>query len=112
MFCRVTLQHTSLALTPVLCVNGFIVDRSLSCRHVPGGTVNSLLKRFGQLEERVMKQYAVQCVLALKHLHSNKLAHTELHLDNLMVAPDGTMKLAAAASGLETVCPKFGCVAH
>lgn len=44
----------------------------------------------------MVKQYAVEIVLALEYLHSHGIVHRDLKPDNLLVAADGHIKVRSA----------------
>lgn len=71
-------------------------DDSLSIfmEYVPGGSIRSLLERFGALKESVVKMYTRQLLLGLEYLHQNGIAHRDIKGANILVANDGTIKLA------------------
>jgi mitogen-activated protein kinase kinase kinase 19 len=48
---------------------------SIFMQFVPGGTVASLLSRFGALEERVFRRYTLQIVNGVGYLHDNGVIH-------------------------------------
>lgn len=47
----------------------------------------------------MIQQYVRQCVLAIHHLHCNEIAHRDVNVENIMVASDGTIKLAGIGTG-------------
>jgi len=51
---------------------------SIFLEYVPGGSVRSLLDRFGCFEEAVIRTYARQLLLGLEYLHSNGIAHRDI----------------------------------
>eukprot|EP00753_Platysulcus_tardus_P020356 PLAT7992.1.p1 GENE.PLAT7992.1~~PLAT7992.1.p1 ORF type:complete len:626 (+),score=261.89 PLAT7992.1:277-1878(+) len=59
-----------------------------------GGSLKSLLKRAVVLSERVARFYLAEMVLALRQLHSEKLVHRDLKLDNVLLGADGHVQLA------------------
>lgn len=71
-------------------------DDSLSIfmEYVPGGSIRSLLERFGALKESVVRMYTRQLLLGLEYLHQNGIAHRDIKGANILVANDGTIKLA------------------
>jgi serine/threonine protein kinase len=61
---------------------------------LPGGDLFSLLQNLGALGEDVARVYAVQIVRALQFLRENGIIHRDIKPDNILVAADGTLKLA------------------
>lgn len=51
---------------------------SIFLEYVPGGSVRSLLDRFGPFEEAVIRVYTRQLLLGLAYLHSNGIAHRDI----------------------------------
>ncbi|KAJ8613494.1 hypothetical protein CTAYLR_002166 [Chrysophaeum taylorii] len=62
--------------------------------YVPGGSLRSLLDRFGKLEEAVVRLYSRQILLGLEYLHGQGIAHRDIKAANVLVSNDGSVKLA------------------
>jgi hypothetical protein len=62
--------------------------------YVPGGSLKHLLKEFGPLSELVVQSYCLQVLTGLRVLHDAGIAHRDIKADNLLLADDGTVKLA------------------
>lgn len=45
---------------------------------VPGGSIASLVGKFGALDESVVRVYTRQILLGLEYLHSNKIIHRDI----------------------------------
>lgn len=83
--------------------NPFVVRffYSFTCRenlylvmeYLNGGDLFSLLKHLGCLEEGIARIYIAELVLALEYLHSLNVIHRDLKPDNLLIGPDGHIKL-------------------
>lgn len=83
--------------------NPFVVRffYSFTCRdnlylvmeYLNGGDLYSLLRNLGCLEEDMARVYIAELVLALKYLHSMNVIHRDLKPDNLLIGPDGHIKL-------------------
>lgn len=59
-----------------------------------GGSIASLLTRFGPLEETVIKIYTRQLVSGLAYLHAQRTVHRDIKGANLLVEKSGRVKLA------------------
>ncbi|XP_059624828.1 probable serine/threonine protein kinase IRE [Cornus florida] len=83
--------------------NPFVVRffYSFTCRenlylvmeYLNGGDLYSLLRNLGCLEEDMARVYIAELVLALEYLHSLSIIHRDLKPDNLLLGPDGHIKL-------------------
>ncbi|VFQ99604.1 unnamed protein product [Cuscuta campestris] len=83
--------------------NPFVVRffYSFTCRdnlylvmeYLNGGDLFSLLRNLGCLEEDMARVYIAEVVLALDYLHSLNIIHRDLKPDNLLIGPDGHIKL-------------------
>eukprot|EP01155_Anaeramoeba_flamelloides_P051801 Anaeramoba_flamelloidesc42539_g1_i7.p1 GENE.c42539_g1_i7~~c42539_g1_i7.p1 ORF type:complete len:385 (+),score=87.06 c42539_g1_i7:115-1269(+) len=62
--------------------------------YIPGGSLSSLLSRFGKLEESVIQLYTRQILQGLKYLHYHNILHGDIKGANLLVDTDGSIKLA------------------
>lgn len=67
---------------------------SIFMEYVPGGSIRQLLDKFGPFEEAVVRVYTRQLLLGLEVLHRNGIAHRDIKGANVLVANDGTVKLA------------------
>lgn len=61
---------------------------------VPGGSIQSMLKRFGAFPEPVVKNYTKQILEGLEYLHANHVVHRDIKGANILVDEKGTCKLA------------------
>ena len=57
--------------------------------YVPGGSVKSLIEKFGALEEPVSRSYTRQLLLGLEYLHRSGIAHRDIKGANCLVGNDG-----------------------
>ncbi|XP_057952736.1 probable serine/threonine protein kinase IRE isoform X2 [Malania oleifera] len=83
--------------------NPFVVRffYSFTCRenlylvmeYLNGGDLYSLLRNLGCLGEDMTRVYVAELVLALEYLHSLNVIHRDLKPDNLLIGPDGHIKL-------------------
>jgi len=67
---------------------------SIFLEYVPGGSLKSLIDKFGKLEEPVVRSYTRQLLLGLEYLHRNGIAHRDIKGGNCLVGNDGAVKLA------------------
>lgn len=61
---------------------------------VTGGSLKSILQKYVRLEEPVVKNYTRQLLQGLKYLHDNGVIHRDLKCANVLVTPDGIVKLS------------------
>jgi serine/threonine protein kinase len=61
---------------------------------VPGGSISSLLGKFGSFTETVIRMYTRQLLLGLEYLHSNRIMHRDIKGANILVDNKGCIKLA------------------
>uniref|UniRef100_A0A4W5L8I4 Mitogen-activated protein kinase kinase kinase 19 n=1 Tax=Hucho hucho TaxID=62062 RepID=A0A4W5L8I4_9TELE len=61
--------------------------------YVPGGSIASVLHRFGPLPERVLALYTRQILEGVSYLHLNRVIHRDLKGNNVMLMPTGVVKL-------------------
>ncbi|KAL7259511.1 hypothetical protein ACSBR1_005409 [Camellia fascicularis] len=61
---------------------------------VPGGSISSLLGKFGSFPEAVIRMYTKQLLLGLDYLHKNGIMHRDIKGANILVDNKGCIKLA------------------
>lgn len=66
---------------------------SIFMEYVPGGSIASILHRFGPLPERVLALYTQQILEGVAYLHLNRVIHRDLKGNNIMLMPTGVIKL-------------------
>ncbi|CAC5404426.1 unnamed protein product [Mytilus coruscus] len=66
---------------------------SIFMQFVPGGSIASILARFGALDEAVFRKYTKQILEGVEYLHSNDVIHRDIKGGNVMLMPNGIIKL-------------------
>lgn len=66
----------------------------LFLEYVPGGSIASVLRKYGPIEEGTIKFFVFQILSGLTHLHERGVLHRDLKGDNLLVTLDGTVKIS------------------
>ncbi|XP_010272040.1 PREDICTED: mitogen-activated protein kinase kinase kinase NPK1-like isoform X2 [Nelumbo nucifera] len=61
---------------------------------VPGGSISSLLGKFGSFPEPVIRMYTKQLLKGLEYLHRNGIIHRDIKGANILVDNKGCIKLA------------------
>ena len=61
--------------------------------YVPGGSIASMLTRFGCFAETLCRHYTRQILLGLEYLHGVKVAHRDVKGANVLVNRNGVVKL-------------------
>uniref|UniRef100_A0A452IN13 Protein kinase domain-containing protein n=1 Tax=Gopherus agassizii TaxID=38772 RepID=A0A452IN13_9SAUR len=60
---------------------------------VPGGSISSIINRFGILPEIVFCKYTKQILKGVAYLHKNCVVHRDIKGNNVMLMPNGVIKL-------------------
>ncbi|KAJ6775374.1 ACTIVATED PROTEIN KINASE KINASE KINASE 3 MAPKKK3 MEKK3 putative-RELATED [Salix purpurea] len=66
---------------------------------VPGGSISSLLGKFGPFPEPVIRTYTKQLLLGLEYLHSNGIMHRDIKGANILVVELATVSGAKSMKG-------------
>ncbi|KAK4761452.1 hypothetical protein SAY87_029336 [Trapa incisa] len=70
---------------------------------VSGGSISSLLGKFGAFPEAVIKNYTQQLLLGLEYLHKNGIMHRDIKGANILVDNKGCIKLADFGASKQVV---------
>ncbi|XP_066321820.1 mitogen-activated protein kinase kinase kinase 3-like isoform X4 [Miscanthus floridulus] len=73
-----------------------LTDEALSIylEYVSGGSIHKLLRDYGPLKEPVIRNYTRQILSGLAYLHGRKTVHRDIKGANVLVGPNGEVKLA------------------
>lgn len=67
---------------------------SIFLEYVGGGSIRSILNKYGALSENNIRKYTKQILNGLKYLHSNNIVHRDIKGANILVTTEGVVKLA------------------
>ncbi|KAK7269332.1 hypothetical protein RIF29_22057 [Crotalaria pallida] len=70
---------------------------------VSGGSISSLLGKFGAFPEAVIRTYTKQLLLGLEYLHKNGIMHRDIKGANILVDNKGCIKLADFGASKQVV---------
>ncbi|KAK8952064.1 Mitogen-activated protein kinase kinase kinase YODA [Platanthera zijinensis] len=62
--------------------------------YVSGGSIHKLLQEYGPFGEPIIKNYTAQILSGLAYLHCRKTVHRDIKGANILVDPNGEVKLA------------------
>lgn len=71
---------------------------------VPGGSVASLLRKFGPFPLSVIRSYMHQILTGLQYLHSKNILHRDIKGGNVLVNDEGVVKLADFGASKSMEC--------
>ncbi|OXB67711.1 hypothetical protein ASZ78_002793 [Callipepla squamata] len=86
-----TLKHVNIVTYLGTCLEDNIL--SIFMEFVPGGSISSILNRFGPLPEAVLCKYTKQILEGVAYLHDNCVVHRDIKGNNVMLMPNGIVKL-------------------
>ncbi|NXP30861.1 M3K19 kinase, partial [Leiothrix lutea] len=86
-----TLKHVNIVTYLGTCLEDNIL--SIFMEFVPGGSISSILNRFGPLPEVVLCKYTKQILQGVAYLHANCVVHRDIKGSNVMLMPTGVIKL-------------------
>ncbi|KAM7049034.1 mitogen-activated protein kinase kinase kinase 19 [Acridotheres tristis] len=86
-----TLKHVNIVTYLGTCLEDNIL--SIFMEFVPGGSISSILNRFGPLPEVVLCKYTKQILHGVAYLHDNCVVHRDIKGNNVMLMPNGVIKL-------------------
>lgn len=66
---------------------------SIFMEFVPGGSISSIINRFGPLPEIVFHKYTKQILQGVAYLHAKCVIHRDIKGNNVMLMPSGIIKL-------------------
>ncbi|XP_072434449.1 mitogen-activated protein kinase kinase kinase 19 [Chiloscyllium punctatum] len=66
---------------------------SIFMEFVPGGSIAGVISRFGPLPEPVFCTYTKQILKGVDYLHDNRVIHRDIKGNNVMLMPNGVIKL-------------------
>ncbi|KAM9235812.1 mitogen-activated protein kinase kinase kinase 19 [Leptosomus discolor] len=86
-----TLKHVNIVTYLGTCLEHNIL--SIFMEFVPGGSISSIINRFGPLPEIVLCKYTKQILQGVAYLHDNCVVHRDIKGNNVMLMPNGIVKL-------------------
>ncbi|XP_009873559.1 PREDICTED: mitogen-activated protein kinase kinase kinase 19 [Apaloderma vittatum] len=86
-----TLKHVNIVTYLGTCLEDNIL--SIFMEFVPGGSISSIISRFGPLPEIVICKYTRQILQGVAYLHDNCVVHRDIKGNNVMLMPNGIVKL-------------------
>ncbi|NWI80823.1 M3K19 kinase, partial [Dryoscopus gambensis] len=86
-----TLKHVNIVTYLGTCLEDNILN--IFMEFVPGGSISSILNRFGPLPEVVLCKYTKQILQGVAYLHDNCVVHRDIKGNNVMLMPNGVIKL-------------------
>ncbi|KAH3672170.1 hypothetical protein WICPIJ_010109 [Wickerhamomyces pijperi] len=62
--------------------------------YVPGGSLSSMLKTYGPLEEPLVRNFTRQILIGLNYLHSRDIIHRDIKGANILIDINGQVKIS------------------
>jgi len=62
--------------------------------YVPGGSIASVVHKFGKFGEGLVRAYTRQILVGLMYLHEHQIMHRDIKGANILISNDGIVKLA------------------
>lgn len=75
-----------------------------------GGSIRTILDRFGVLCPTVVRAYTIQALDGLAYLHANGIAHRDIKGANILVTDSGTVKLADFGTSIKVFASANGTI--
>lgn len=66
---------------------------SIFMQYAAGGSLDSIIQKFGPLGESIAARYTLQLLNAVAYLHDMHIVHRDIKSGNIMLTPDGVIKL-------------------
>ncbi|KAG9007621.1 hypothetical protein FRB94_014139 [Tulasnella sp. JGI-2019a] len=63
--------------------------------YVPGGSIGSIVERYGKFDEGSVRSFTGQIVDGLAYLHANNIIHRDVKANNVLVDSNGTCKICS-----------------
>ncbi|XP_068724572.1 uncharacterized protein [Montipora capricornis] len=86
-----SLKHPNIVKFIGTCLEGGVVN--IFMEFVPGGSIASILARFGCLDEPVFRRYTKQLLSGVSYLHGNNVIHRDIKGGNILIMSSGVLKL-------------------
>ncbi|XP_075037505.1 mitogen-activated protein kinase kinase kinase 19 [Mixophyes fleayi] len=86
-----TLKHVNIVGYLGTCLQDTVV--TIFMEFVPGGSISSILRHFGPLQESVISKYTSHILQGIAYLHENRVVHRDIKGNNVMLMPNGVIKL-------------------
>ena len=80
----------------MVCLSFFCLsspNRYVFLEYVSGGSISSMLKRFGFFSDSLARIYTRQILKGLCFLHENKILHRDIKGANILITQEGLAKL-------------------
>uniref|UniRef100_H2YK97 Protein kinase domain-containing protein n=1 Tax=Ciona savignyi TaxID=51511 RepID=H2YK97_CIOSA len=85
------MKHTNIVNFIGTCLEHNVV--SIFMEFLTGGSIATVLKEFGPLEEEVYRRFTRQVLEGVNYLHHHSVVHRDINGNNVMLLPCGTIKL-------------------